>query len=136
MANYYSMARTNYFAVKNPDLFKEEINTIANMTGEIEIWDDRADPKKFGLGFPEGLPSFAYNEETGEEIEIDWSKVIGSHLEDDWVCIIQEIGWEKLRYLTGRAMAFNNKDGSDYITLDEIYTAGEYLGKHCTQVMY
>lgn len=136
MANYYSMARTNYFVVKDPDLFREEVNTIVNMGEEIEIWDSDANPKKFGLGFPNGLPAFVYNEETHEEIEIDWQKIIGRHLEDDWVCVIQEVGWENLRYMTGTAIAFNNKEESEGLTLDEIYAAGENLGKHCTQAMY
>ena len=133
MANYYSMARTNYFAVKNLDLFKEEIETIASKSNPIDIWYDEDEPKLVGLGFPEGLPDAIYDEDTDETTDLEWVKVIGAHLEDDWVCVIQEIGWEKLRYFVGLAVAFNNKGGSDYISLDEIYESAEYLGKHYTK---
>jgi hypothetical protein len=138
MANYYSMGRTNYFAVKNLDLFKEEMDKISDVSRPIDVWEnkDGENTISVALGFPEGLPDTYYNEDTDEDCELDWVQIIRTHLEDDWVCIIQEIGWEKLRYLTGYALAFNNKHGIDRTDLYEIYEAGEHLGKYCTQAMY
>ena len=136
MANYYSMARTNHFAVKNLDSFKEEMDKISDVSRPIEVWESKGEKITVVLGFPEGLPDSYYDGDADEEHELDWVNIISAHLEDDWVCVIQEIGWEKLRYLTGYALAFNNKGGIDRTDLDEIYEAGEHLGKYCTQAMY
>ena len=137
MANYYSVGRTNYFLVKDLEKFRQEINEIASSSGEIEIWDDESgeNPNKVGLGFPDGIPNFMYNDD-GEDVELNWVSIIGSHLEDDWVCVMQEIGSEKLRYLTGCSIAFNNKGVTDQISLNEIYESMEHLGKNFTTAEY
>jgi hypothetical protein len=140
MANYYSIGRTNYFAVKNLDLFKEEIDKISNMSIPVEVCEKTKDGKNLvGLLFPEGTYNSYYDDDTDDDITFDvavWTQIIKEHLEDDWVCVIQEIGWEKLRYLTGYAIAFNNTGVIDRTDLDEIYEAGEHLGKYCTQATY
>lgn len=164
MANHYSMGRTNYFAVKNPELFKEEINKISSMSISVDVCEKTKDGKNLvGLFFPAGMNNSYYDNDTEDDIIFDvavWVSIIKEHLEDDWVCVIQEIGykvetvqqdnksnnpyfvlssvlyWEKLRYLTGYAIAFNNKGVTERTDLDEIYEAGEHLGKYCTQATY
>jgi hypothetical protein len=136
MANYYSMARTNHFAVKNLDSFKEEMDKISDVSRPIEVWESKGEKITVVLGFPEGLPDSYYDGDADEEHELDWVNIISAHLEDDWVCVIQEIGWEKLRYLTGYALAFNNEGEIERVDLDDIYVEGEMMGKHCTRAMY
>lgn len=111
MANYYAIGRTNYFAVKDAELFKKKIAPIVESNCG-EIWEEQQNGQTvYAIGFGEdsGFPSSFYDEESGDDVyEIEWEYLLAEHLADGWVCIIQEIGWEKLRYLTGYAVAFDN----------------------------
>lgn len=135
MANYYSMGRTNHFAVKDPDAFEAEITPLVG-DGEI-IREERDGVEGFILLFPDGVPCY-YDPEPdddsdGESIELEWDNIIAPHLVDGQVCVIQEIGNEKLRYLTGYAIAFNNKGEKEYINLSNIYDQAKELGTRITQ---
>lgn len=136
MANYYSMGRTNHFAVKDPDAFQAEITPIIG-DGDI-VREEREGVDGFVLLFGEGVPSehYDYEDEDAEPIELDWEHIIAPHLADGEVCIIQEIGNEKLRYLTGYAIAFNNKGERDVVNLDNIYDKAQRLGTRVTVAEY
>lgn len=137
MANYYSKGRTNHFAVKDPEAFQAEVTPLVE-EGEV-IREERDGVDGFILLFPEGIPTQVWNpedEEADEPMEIDWVSLISGHLADGEVCVIQEIGWERLRYLTGYAVAFNNKGEKENINIYNIYDQAKELGTRITQAEY
>lgn len=139
MANYYAMGRTNHFAVKDPEAFQAEIEPLMN-DGTI-FREERDGVDGFILLFPDGLPTYyeevnEESEEYGESYELDWIEIIATHLADGEVCVIQEIGFEKLRYLTGYATAFNNEGETKNINIYSIYKEAEALGNRITIAEY
>ena len=119
MANYIASARTNKFRVKDIAALK------AAMPEGIEVYIE---------SFPENLvcllvydpdgsgwPSAIYDETTDDWIDWDVEDAVVPHLLDGEWCVTKEVGAEKLRYLVGRARAFNNKGESHYIDLDDIF---------------
>lgn len=137
MANYYSKGRTNHFAVKDPEAFQAEVTPLIE-EGEV-IREERDGVDGFILLFSEGIPSEIWNpedEEMEEPIQLDWENIIAPHLVDGEVCVIQEIGWERMRYLTGYATAFNNKGERESISLSSIYDQAKELGTRITWAEY
>jgi hypothetical protein len=134
MANYYGKFRTNYFAVKDPEAFREDI-----MNYPVEMISQEQDGQML-FGFLDtdegGLPSTIYNEETDEDTEIIWEDLFTKHLADDWVAIIMEVGSEKHRYFQGFASAYNNKGESKHISLEDIYDVAKYLGEVVPHASY
>jgi hypothetical protein len=134
MANYYGKFRTNYFAVKDPEAFREDI-----MNYPVEMISQEQDGQML-FGFLDtdegGLPSTTYNEETDEDTEIIWEDLFTKHLADDWVAIIMEVGSEKHRYFQGFASAYNNKGESKHISLEDIYDVAKYLGEVVPHASY
>jgi len=134
MANYYGKVRTNYFAVKDPEAFREDI-----MNYPVEMISQEQDGQVL-FGFLDtdegGLPNTTYNEETDEDIEIVWEDLFIKHLADDWVAIIMEVGSEKHRYFQGFASAYNNKGESKHISLEDIYDVAKYLGEVVPHASY
>jgi hypothetical protein len=60
--------------------------------------------------------------------EIDFFAELGKHLEDGWIAEVREIGYEKLRFLFGDAVAVTNK-GMLVVSLDDIRDkAQSYFG--------
>jgi hypothetical protein len=119
MANYYATARSNCFRVKDRDAFLADMETMPNIeviekdNGSFCILADDPD----GAGWP----GFAYDEETGEDYEVDISGTVAKHLADNEVAIFMEAGAEKLRYVIGHAVAVNNKGEYRIINLSDIY---------------
>lgn len=62
-----------------------------------------------------------YDEQSGEEREVDLVAEISSHLADGEVAILQEVGAEKLRYLTGYSIAVNSLGQTFSVDIDDIY---------------
>lgn len=133
MANYYSQGRTNYFRVKDGEKFEQEIERLREGVGSpIEMIKEDG---KYALLFEEGAPTYFYDEETGESEDVDMEGFIRENLADGSVCVMMEIGAEKLRFLDGWSIAFNNKGDRKVILLDDIYKGIESFGE-CTQCEY
>jgi|1048.fasta_scaffold22355_4 hypothetical protein len=134
MANYYGQVRTNYFAVKDPEAFREDI-----MNYPVQMISQERDGEIL-FGFLDtdegGLPVTTYNEETDEDTEIIWEDLFIKHLKDDWVAIILEVGSEKHRYFQGFASAYNNKGETVYLNLEDIYDLAAKLGGTITHASY
>jgi len=117
MANYYATARSNYFKVKDLEKFKKEMQDYAvevvERDGLVALMSD--DPDGAGWNF------CVYDEESDDYIDNSAEEIIAPHLADGWVCVLQETGSEKLRYLIGYALAFNNKGEAVSVNLDDIY---------------
>ena len=114
MANYYGNTRSNYFRVKNVAAFTEAMEAM-----EVEVWT-RQDTDQVGitcLGDSGAWPS--YDGETEEEI--DFSGIISEHIKEKEVCILMEVGNEKLRYLFGCAEAITSEGIVKRVSLADIY---------------
>ena len=119
MANYYGRSRTNYVEVKD----KEEFKSYVEKTGGVYIENNEG---KVGALYEEDTPCCIYDE-NDEEIDVDVSADIAEMLVDKEVLIIMESGYEKMRYLTGRAIAINNKKETRIIDIFDILKEAQEL---------
>ena len=137
MTNYYATGRTNYFAVKDAEAFKAEIDAL---NSGLEVVSQERDGKKLVALLSENEFGFvwnAYNKEDSDDYEIDWSAIFNRHLEDDWVAIIMETGAEGLRYVSGIALAFNNKGETIAVDLaNEINRRAKELGTQVAEASW
>jgi len=117
MANWYGTARSNYFRVKDKvaflkwadgralGVFKNEENTDLFAIYGGESTDDGS------------WPSYDVEGDT----EIDLVTELAQHLPKGQIAVLLEIGAEKLRYLTGMAIAVNHEGRVVELTLSDIY---------------
>lgn len=133
MANYIAHCRSNYFHVQSPIEFSawcDELN--------LEFIQDSE--KGFAL-FPE--ESWPCTRETDnkdggwEETDIDFLQELSEHLETDEVAIIQEIGYEKMRYLCGVSQAVNADGNVLTLCLSDMNArVADEWGINATEVEY
>lgn len=130
MANYYAASRTNYFEVKDIEAFQEDMAQY-----EVEV-RQKHDTELFCiLAQDHGSGCFpCYNNETDESFSFE--EKIAPHLKDGWVGIIMEAGAEKMRYIHGHAVAFNNQGEERFIYLSEIQKLAMELGEYVTETQY
>ena len=117
MANWQGTARSNYFRVKNEDAFR----TWVERTPPLVYFTHAADDHLFAIGSETGWPVTAYNQAEDEEIEIDLPMELSLHLAEDQIAILMETGAEGLRYVTGFAVAVNERGEQVSLHLAEIY---------------
>ncbi len=124
MANYYGSARSNYFIVKDADVFEKALEHVPDI--EIDKEGDKYCILVTGGDFG-GWPSSIWDDEKDIAINIDVPVLVSEHLVDGEVAIFMESGAEKLRYVIGYAVAINNKGETVAIGLDSIYDMAEEL---------
>ena len=117
MANYESFARSNYFKVKDLELFKD----FAAKAG-LEVWekDDLVSicPSSDDGGFDYDLYHDDLDDEPGAFEKEDYLlKVLWPHLAEGSVAVLTEVGHEKLRYLSGTVFMVNWKGDEKYVDL-------------------
>jgi hypothetical protein len=106
MANYYGQARTNYFEVKDAEAFVAE---MSELPVEV-ITQENKETGKTLYGFMDanqdgaGLSWSYWDEETDDEIEINWIEVLQKHVAPGWAAMLMEVGSEKYRYLNAYAL--------------------------------
>lgn len=119
MANWYGASRTNYFKVKDAEVFK----TFIAQFGSVDLWEivQADETVVYGLGDNgEGYwPSEIPDDGSGEEI--DFIGAVSEHLADGEVAVFMSSGAEKLRYVTGDAVAIRNDGERLQISIDDIY---------------
>jgi len=127
MANYISYARSNYFKVKDATAFKDwcnKMNIEASISGdptEKELW--MINPNSSN---EDSWPwDSIYDEETGTFSDSDFMQGLASHLQEGQIAVLIEIGFEKLRYLVGEAIAIAWDGTNEAITLERIYDLAE-----------
>lgn len=113
MANWYGASRSNYFKVKDVAAFKEAMSNY-----EVNVWD--ADDEGFALGAATEDGSWPSYDSANDEY-IDFEDVVAPHLADGEVCVFMSAGHEKLRYITGNAIAFINTGEYVALSLGHIY---------------
>ena len=122
MANYYATARSNYFRVKNTQAFEDWCSKW-----HLDCWSkpytDIGDRYAISpnADTEAGWPYCGLDEATDEYYEIDFPKELASHLDPRDIAILIEVGWEKLRYLTGEAVAVHANGKTTRISLYDIY---------------
>ena len=110
MANFEEKVTSNFFKVKDPKLFINEIEEK-----QIECFFERKynDNERFAIVSYDGLitEDFEYD---------DFIKLIQNHIYDDEIVVIKSIGNEKLRYLTADATIVS-KEKVEYIEFGKIF---------------
>lgn len=114
MANWYGTCRSNYVRVRDPDAFRK-------LLGEYPL---RIIEKDGRLGFvsedDSGIPERYTDDMEDEPISIldePWTEILA----EGEVLIVQEVGAEKSRYVTGRAWAYCQNGDTNFVDLYEIY---------------
>ncbi|MGE0131508.1 MAG: hypothetical protein AB7U82_25785 [Blastocatellales bacterium] len=135
MANYTATFRSNYFAVKDVELFKKfceefSLEMITKSEGDVVLYGF------LNSGNEAGIPLTRHNDESGEWDGVDFLSLLAEHLAPDYVAVVMEIGSEKMRYLIGEAYAINSEGQSVTLTLGEIYNRTAELGSVCTDCSY
>jgi hypothetical protein len=147
MSNYHGVGRTNYFRVKDPELFK---NDLINNYGGIDIsseerisesdpsitetwfclFDDNSDGCGWGI--------YKINEDDEEEVpeRVELIDILPQYLVDTDVAVIVEAGSEKYIYLVGVASAVNSKGQTVSISIDDIYGQARTLGSVITHASF
>lgn len=119
MANWYGTARSNYFRVKDADKFKAWVESIQG----LGMWERTNEPGLFGIysddGDSGGWPSWRPDDPEYEEVDLVGELV--EHLAEGEVAILMEAGAEKLRYISGYAIAVNHKGEQISVSLADIY---------------
>jgi hypothetical protein len=122
MANYYGVGRTNFFQVKDPNAFEAEMKKYGL---RVKLDDD------FAMLISENEGGFEWSYQDDEtDLDIDYSDVFRRHLVDGAVAVIMEVGNEKLNYLGGYAVAYNNKGESREVSISDIFTLAKELGNN------
>ena len=141
MSSWNGTSRSNYFRVKDVDAFK----AWAEGT-DLRVLEDLGD--MFGIAPSDysedgSWPSYRSvapdnDEDSDDEQEVDLVVELRHHLADGEVCVLMSAGAEKLRYITGNAVAFDNSDKPCVtLSLDDIYSlALAAFGKRPTDASY
>jgi|LFRM01.1.fsa_nt_gb hypothetical protein len=128
MADYIAMIRSNYFQVKDPEKFESFCKNYG-----LTLFRCEENEKMFyGFYAYESMPDY----DAEKEEEIDFPRELSKHLAEGDVAIIQEIGYEKMRYFVGYAVAVNSKGKTVTVSLNEIYEHAKNLGNHISLCEY
>ena len=117
MANWYGAARSNYVKVKDIEALKKTLEpwpiSVCEENGRVCLLSEE---EVCG-----GWPDIGYD---GNEIEVLFSfeNYVCPHLVEGEILVTKEAGAEKLRYITGRAVAYNCDGDSVVVDLDDIYS--------------
>lgn len=134
MANFFGTARSNYFRVKDSETFKAWVKKVPGLgvweTSQATIDFAETEEEKrrlacvFGIYSNDGdsgcWPS-SFEDEEGEYQHIDLIITIAPYLADGQVIVMMETGAEKLRYVAGNAVAFDNTGKFVQVNLNDIY---------------
>jgi len=119
MANYEPFVRSNYFQVHDPAAFR---SWCAGRGLEVIDEEDPVHGMLYGFIAGDGIPCERYDDETDEYVEIDFYAELAAHLVEGWIAEVREIGYEKMRYLTGNTVAVDHAGESITVNLNDIYT--------------
>lgn len=123
MANYNCAVRTNYFHVKDLDVFMDLMNRTVGSEDEVELWEEADQDGNpiyaFGCyGGIAGLPNESDNEIDDDSYDRFTDELQKCVAENDAV-IIMESGHEKLRYVTGSAFIITSS-ATKYLDMETV----------------
>lgn len=126
MANYHCAIRTNYFHVKDPELFRQFMARVYGADGTVELWEEQDTSGQITFAFGSnggisGLRNAAEDtSETANESAYD-EFVCGlqQHIQENDAVIILESGREKLCYLVGTAEIITST-GCDHLDISDL----------------
>ena len=126
MANYQGAERTNYVRIR-----QEKLHDVAEYVGMFNIEMHEKDGTYCFLPSAwndDGCFSQWGEDEGGNELELDWESVARA-MEDGQVLIIMSAGHEKLRYISGWAVAWDWQGNYTSLSINGIYEqAAEKFG--------
>jgi hypothetical protein len=128
MANYYASARSNYFRVKDIEAFKAAMHPDIEVSYEGHVPDGHTPEPGTRVcllceadgGWPCMIDPDPFNSDS-EYVDWDVLDAVAPHLAVGEWCVIQEVGSEKLRYLTGYSRAINNKGQLISVDINDIF---------------
>lgn len=103
MANWYGQSRSNYFKVLDEVAFREwaesrDLEVMEKFGGLLAIAPS-------SMSEDGSWPSSVWDEDNEEYVNFDFFAEVAEHLAEGQVAVLMTIGNEKLRYLTGFAVA-------------------------------
>lgn len=116
MANYGGFGRTNYFKVKDAEAFE----AAAAPFGDVH--EGKADTMCV-LATSESGDFDAWDEVADEERSL--ADILPDHLADGEVAVLMGPGAEKLRYISGWALAVHSSGETERLTLFDIYAQAQ-----------
>ena len=101
MANYECISRTNYFHVKDAEIFREFMDTV--LADDLHLWEEKDNDHNtvFAFGCERTLYGI-FNKNGDSSLELFLTE-LQKHIADDDAVILTEVGHEKLKYVTGYA---------------------------------
>jgi hypothetical protein len=130
MANYEAYARSNYFRVTDSAAF-----SALCARWSLEAITTTVDGEALhGFLCEDGLPSELETEDDDATFVFD--DELAAILAPGSVAVMQEIGFEKMRYLSGFSRAINSAGESVSVSIDDIYDRAKTLGAYVTDCAY
>ena len=117
MANYKGRFRSNYFGVKDVEAFQ----AFCEQHDLEFIEKDSLCGFLMNEGTEGGFQTTGWDEESEEET--DTLDELCQHLAEGQVAIVMEVGYEKMRYLIGRAWVMNAAGESTFLDLTDLAIA-------------
>lgn len=145
MANYYGYTRTNHFSVTDPDKLADIVKRIRWDEDELGFFSE--EEGKYSFGAYATICGLELTESEAEQEGDDYDDYNSDQVYDelrkivahDDAIIITEVGYEKLRYLTGYAIIIT-RDSIECVNLHDaaIAKAQEMLNnpQYVTQMEY
>lgn len=105
MANYHCAIRTNYFHVKDSELFRQFMSRVYGADDSVELWEEKDTDGQtvFGFGCYGGISGLRDALDVDEADYDAFILGLQQHIREDDAVIILETGREKLCYLVGSA---------------------------------
>lgn len=124
MANWYGAARSNYVLIKDLVALRETLDPWP--IGIHKKHQDDSDNNVLVCFLSEeqdsgGWPSICWIDGDNDETEFDPVQLICPHMVEGQVLVMMEVGHEKLRVLTGHAVAYYHDGKEVHVDLDDIY---------------
>jgi len=136
MASWEGFFRSNYFKVKDFDKFKDFINST-DACNDVDIFTKVLPDgtSLYGVGDYGGLPQF-YDKDANPDLPVAEEEdedgdvegflfALSKHLEPGQVAVFNEVGFEKLRYLTGAAVVVTSDGRTCWLHLGDIVEKAE-----------
>ena len=108
MANYECVSRTNYFHVKDAELFRTFMDTV--IADDLHLWEEKDNNSNTVFAFGCEGTIYGIPDENGDSSLDLFFEELQKYIADNDAAILTEAGHEKLRYVTGYATIVTQTD--------------------------